>query len=251
MATPSRMPRYDVRNDGAGPYGVFYCDLCNREYRSTPNIGNAIARDIGQDMMGGFLRRIPIVGGSIANGVDRNDPRYTYDLNPQQLNEHWNQVSKYFRECSVCHQIVCLSCSDEQAGTCNDDSPRKDQIAEARGQQAGAALKGIANVFGFGAAIEQAGKAVQQAQTQMARCPNCESLAEPGTRFCPDCGTAMIQPVSTACPKCGTETKGAKFCPNCGAKQEAAVASAPANCPKCGAATNGAKFCASCGTKLT
>lgn len=251
MATPSRMPRYDVRNDGAGPYGVFYCDLCNREYRSTPNIGNAIARDIGQDMMGGFLRRIPIVGGSIANGVDRNDPRYTYDLNPQQLNEHWNQVSKYFRECSVCHQIVCLSCSDEQAGTCNDDSPRKDQIAEARGQQAGAALKGIANVFGFGAAIEQAGKAVQQAQTQMARCPNCESLAEPGTRFCPDCGTAMIQPVSTACPKCGTETKGAKFCPNCGAKQEAAVAAAPANCPKCGAATNGAKFCASCGTKLT
>jgi hypothetical protein len=30
MGTFSRMPRYDVRNDGAGPYAVFYCDACER-----------------------------------------------------------------------------------------------------------------------------------------------------------------------------------------------------------------------------
>jgi len=31
MSAPSRMPRYDVRNDGVGPYAVFYCDKCDRE----------------------------------------------------------------------------------------------------------------------------------------------------------------------------------------------------------------------------
>ena len=218
MPIPSRMPRYDVRNDGQGPYGVFYCDQCSREYRSTPNIGGTIARDIGQDAVGGLLRKIPIFGGAVANSMDRNDPRYTYDMNPQQVNEHWNQVKQYFRECGTCHQVVCLSCFDVKADTCNEDSPRSDEIAEARGQQAGAALKGIASAFGLGAAFEQAGKAVQQAQNSMARCPNCGNLANPGTKFCPECGTTMVQPASTTCPQCGTDTKGAKFCPNCGTK---------------------------------
>jgi len=37
-ATPSRMPHYDTRNDGVGPYAVFYCDVCSREYRSQPDV---------------------------------------------------------------------------------------------------------------------------------------------------------------------------------------------------------------------
>ena len=32
------MPRYDVRNDGIGPYAVFYCDICSREFRSQPDV---------------------------------------------------------------------------------------------------------------------------------------------------------------------------------------------------------------------
>jgi hypothetical protein len=250
MTDPSRMARYDIRNDGVGPYAVFYCDKCGREYRSQPNVGGTIARDIGQDITGGLLRKIPIFGGAVANSIDRNDPRYSYSLTPQQINDHWNQVKQYFRECPTCHQILCLSDFDEVSGYCNEDSPRGDQIAEARGQQAGAALKGIANVFGLGSAFEAAGKAAQQAINSTAHCPNCNAVAQPGTKFCPECGTLMIQPVSTVCPKCGTETKGAKFCPNCGAKQEAPAAAAPANCPKCGAPANGAKFCANCGTKI-
>ena len=45
---PDRMPRYDVRNDGVGPYAAFYCDKCNREYRSQPDVGNTIAKDVGR-----------------------------------------------------------------------------------------------------------------------------------------------------------------------------------------------------------
>ncbi len=36
MATFTHMPNYDIRNDGAGPYAVFYCESCGREFRSQP-----------------------------------------------------------------------------------------------------------------------------------------------------------------------------------------------------------------------
>ena len=250
MPLPSRMPHYDVRNDGVGPYVVFYCDQCEREYRSQPNIGNTISSGIGTDIKSDLLRKIPLFGGVIANNVERNDPRYTSDLNAQQINEHWNQVKQYFRECPTCNRIVCVSDFDERSGFCNEDSPRADEIAEARGQQAGAALKGIASAFGLGSAFSAAGKAMEQAQNKMAHCPSCGNLANPGTKFCPECGTVMVQPAATICPKCGTETSGAKFCPNCGAKQEPAPPAAPAHCPKYGTPANGAKFYANCGTKI-
>jgi predicted RNA-binding Zn-ribbon protein involved in translation (DUF1610 family) len=110
---------------------------------------------------------------------------------------------------------------------------------------------GIASAFGLGDAVKKASQAAKQATAQMARCPQDGTLANPGTKFCPECGSPMIQPVAATCPKCGTETKGAKFCPNCGTQIEQAQAvSAPANCPKCGAETKGAKFCPNCGSKL-
>ena len=43
----SRMPRYDIRNDGIGPYAIFYCDSCGREFRSQPDVGGAVAQDVG------------------------------------------------------------------------------------------------------------------------------------------------------------------------------------------------------------
>ena len=69
VTTPSRMPRYDVRNDGAGPYAAFYCDKCDREYRSQPDVGATIAKDVGRSAVGGFLRRIPLVGDAVADNV--------------------------------------------------------------------------------------------------------------------------------------------------------------------------------------
>src|SRR5207244_6275818 len=71
MAT--RMPRYDVRNDGVGPYAIFYCDKCSREYRSTPDVGGQIVQDIGKQAMGGLLRGIPLLGSAIADGVTGQD----------------------------------------------------------------------------------------------------------------------------------------------------------------------------------
>jgi ribosomal protein L32 len=246
MTELSRMPRYDIRNDGMGPYAVFYCEACDREHRSQPEVAATIAKDIGRKALGGLLRNVPGIGGALASST-AEDPRYTLTMTPQQLEKAWQQVSGRFRECPTCQRIVCLSCFDEQSGYCNDDTPRRAEIAEAQGEQAGAALKGIASAFGLGEAFKQVSTAVKQASTNVARCPNDGTTAPAGTKFCPECGSAMTQPVVDACPNCGKETHGAKFCPECGTKIERQPAGI---CPNCGTETKGAKFCPECGTKM-
>lgn len=246
MASFSRMPRYDIRNDGIGPYAVFYCDECNREFRSQPDVTKTVTQDIGRQAMGGFLRKVPLIGGAVADNVVGEDPRYSYKMTPQQIESAWNQAQVNFRECPTCSRIVCLSDFDAQSGFCTQDSPRTNEITEARAEQTGAALKGFAAAFGISDVIKKASDAAQKAAASTARCPKDGTLAPAGTKFCPECGSPMIQPSVDKCPACGAETHGAKFCPNCGAKQEVA----PAKCPNCGADTGGARFCPECGTKL-
>ncbi|OQA19149.1 MAG: Double zinc ribbon [Chloroflexi bacterium ADurb.Bin360] len=247
----SHMPRYDIRNDGTGPYAVFYCDACNREFRSQPNFGGAVAQDLGRQALGGLLRKVPLVGRAAAESVMGEDPRYSYSMTPQQLESAWQQVQEHFRECPTCQRIVCLSDFDTQSGYCQDDSPRQEEIAESRGAQTGAALKGLASAFGLGDAFKQAGDAVRQASTQaqaqLARCPQGH-VAAAGTKFCPECGAPMAQPAVDKCPACGAEAHGAKFCPECGTRIERAPA--VTTCPQCGTETKGAKFCPECGTKV-
>ncbi len=246
MAT--RMARYDVRNDGIGPYAVFYCDRCSREYRTQPDVKGTIQQDVGRNVLGGFLRNIPLVGGAAASSVENQNPRYQYSMTEQQVQAAWNQVKDVFHECPTCNQLVCNSDWDSQAGFCADDSPRKGEIAQAQAEQAAGVMKGLASAFGLGAVMQNAADAAKKATEMSARCPKDGTLAKPGTKFCPNCGAQMIQPAVDACPKCGTPTAGAKFCPNCGAKIERASAST--KCPNCGADAKGAKFCPECGTKI-
>jgi ribosomal protein L37AE/L43A len=249
MSTPSRMPRYEVRNDGIGPYAVFYCDKCSREYRSQPDVAGTVAQDIGRKAMGDALRNIPLFGRAVAESVTGQDPRYVTSLTPQQLEAAWKQVQEYFHECPTCRLIVCPSDFDTQAGFCTEDSPRRGEIAQAQAEQAAGVVKGLASAFGLGEAMRdvgQAAKAAKAAGSAMARCPKDGTLAAPGTKFCPECGSPMVQPVADTCPKCGADAKGAKFCPNCGTKIERAPVGV---CSNCGAELKGAKFCPECGTK--
>lgn len=246
MAT-SRIPRYDVRNDGVGPYAVFYCEMCDREYRSSPDIASNVAQDFGKQALGGFLRGVPLVGRAAADSVVGQDRRYVQNLTPQELQSHWAQVEKNFRECPTCKRIICLSQWDNQSGYCQEDSPRKNEIARAEAEQAGNIVRGFADALGITDAMKTASQAAKQAASSTARCPKDGTIAAAGTKFCPECGAAMVQPQADACPKCGAATMGAKFCPQCGTKIERAAA--PTNCKSCGAALNGAKFCPECGAK--
>jgi hypothetical protein len=253
MPAAERNPHYDIRNDGAGPYAVFYCECCSREYRSQPDVKNTVVSDIGRQAVGNFLRKVPLLGGDLANQVTGEDPRYVMTLTADQLKGHWNQVKDRFRECPTCSRIVCISDFDVQADTCNEDSPRVNEITEARAEQAGSMIKGFASAFGLGDslsqmgdAVRQAGQAAGQAAQTMARCPVDGTLAAAGTKFCPECGAAMQQPQAVTCSKCGAEVGTAKFCPECGAKLEAKPSGI---CPGCGTDTKGAKFCPECGVK--
>ena len=252
MAPFSRLPRYDIRNDGAGVYAIFFCDICEREFRSQPDIANTLTQDFGRQTLGGLLRKVPLVGSTVADNVTGTDPRYTMTMTPTQVESAWKQVQVNFRECPTCQRIVCLSDFDTQSGFCQEDSPRSQQINEARGAQAGAAIKGFANAFGLGDAIDKAAKAAEDASRQaaatLACCPKDGTTAPAGTKFCPECGSPLVQPTVERCPSCGSETRGAKFCPNCGTKIEIAPVSTV--CPKCGTETKGAKFCPECGNKM-
>jgi len=244
MAT--RMPRYDVRNDGIGPYAVFYCEKCDREFRSTPDVGGTVAKEVGRSALGGLLRSVPLVGTVADRAIA--DQRYSTSLTQQQLEAAWKQVEPNFHECPTCRLVVCPTDWDTQAGYCTDDSPRREQIAQAQAEQATAVVKGIASALGLDQVVRGAAEAAKAASANMARCSKCGKLQPAGTKFCPECGGQMVQPVADRCPKCGADVKGGKFCPECGSKIERAQA--PAVCPNCGKETKGARFCPECGTKV-
>ena len=181
MATPSRMPQYTVRNDGAGPYAVFVCEKCRREFRSQPaRPDNAQAKALGEQTVGGLLHNIPVVGDTLANtattaidaaaqnlqsqgasllgGLLHNipvvgdtlastvaaaDPRHAQNLTPAQLNQAWMEVQGNFRECPTCRQIVCAVDFDDASGFCRDHRP-----GAAQGAPAGSTGYGQAAPYG-------------------------------------------------------------------------------------------------------
>lgn len=103
------------------------------------------------------------------------------------------------------------------------------------GQQAGPAQGG-------GAAPQQA------PQQQGVACASCQTVNPASSKFCSNCGQAIILPGQKACSGCKTmNPEAAKFCSNCGNQ----FASAGGNCPKCKTEyTTGTKFCSNCGEKL-
>ncbi len=248
MAGPSRMPRYDVRNDGVGPYAVFYCDSCDREFRSQPDVVSTVTKDVGRKALGGLLRNIPLVGGVAADRVESDDPRYTYSLTPEQTQKAWDQMVDRFQECPTCQRIVCPTCWDEKSGFCTDDSPRSTEIAEAQAEQAGAMLKGFASALGLGEVARQAAQAAKQATASAARCPVDGTLAPAGTKFCPECGTAMVQPAADPCPKLRQGDGRRQVLPRVWDQDRP---QAGRHLPQVRRADRLVKFCPECGQKLT
>jgi hypothetical protein len=231
---PTRMTRYSITNDGMGPYATFSCDRCDREYRSTPSVTTQVTTTVTRSALGGFLRNIPLVGDAAANQVG-ND-RYRTTLSQQELATAWGQVAQYFRECPTCHEIVCVPDFDEVSGFCDDDSPRAAEVEAAKAQQAAAAMKSVADVFGISRAIQAgfAGAAatgsapgaataqtsgtassVGSASAQSPTCGSCGASLPSAAKFCASCGTPV--PQERTCGSCGTTLPpAARFCANCG-----------------------------------
>ena len=144
-------------------------------------------------------------------------------MSAQELATAWGQVVQYFRECPTCHEIVCVPDFDEVTGFCDDDSPRRAEIEAAQAQQAAAAMKGVADMFGISGAIQRglananagAQAGVPAPAAAAAACARCGTALAPGARFCASCGTPV--PQVSACAGCGTQlAAGARFCATCG-----------------------------------
>jgi len=233
-----------------GPYAIFSCERCGREYRSQPAFKERVVDDVKRKAFGGFLRNLPVVGDMV--GEENVNERHRTNMTPDELNAAWEQTQKYFRECPTCLEIVCIPDFDEASGYCDDDSPRRAQVEQAKGEQAAGFMKGMADVFGVSGALRKAVEQAQSAAPSVATCPNCSAVSPVDTAFCPNCGTAMPPPpaptaAAVACTNCGSQVPAdQKFCANCGTP----VAPKPVGCPNCGAEAAGA-FCGNCGSKLT
>jgi hypothetical protein len=232
---PTRKAPYSVYNDGTGPYAMFTCESCGRDYRAQPVLVEEVKEQITKSAFGGLLRNIPVVGNAAANHVE-ND-RYRNTLTNDELEKAWAEVKVNFAECQSCRRIVCIPDFDVASGFCKEDSPRSEELQQRDAQQAGAAAAsffgGIANAFGIPDAMKAAA-AQQQAQQAAgvvpggapaapagapaaagAGCGSCGGALAAGAKFCASCGTPV--PQKAFCTGCGKEmAPGAKFCANCG-----------------------------------
>ena len=234
METTRKAP-YSVYNDGTGPYAMFTCESCGRDYRAQPVLVQEVKETITKSAFGGLLRNIPIVGNAAANQVDNE--RYRNTLTNDELEKAWTEVKVNFAECQSCRKIVCIPDFDMASGFCKEDSPRSEELQARDAQQAGAAAAsffgGIATAFGIPDAMKAA--AAQQAAagtpaggqpagvspagvpagSPAAACGSCGGALAAGAKFCASCGTAV--PTKAFCTGCGQErAPGAKFCANCG-----------------------------------
>ena len=237
MDTTRKAP-YSVYNDGTGPYAMFTCESCGRDYRAQPVLVEEVKETVAKSAFGGLLRNIPIVGGAAANQVENE--RYRNTLTSSELEKAWAEVKVNFAECQSSRRVVCIPDFDMASGFCKEDSPRSEELQARDAQQAGAAAAsffgGIANVFGIPDAMKAA--AAQQAAAQpapgvapviapagapasapaaapAAACTSCGGALAAGAKFCANCGTPV--PIKAFCTGCGKElASGAKFCANCG-----------------------------------
>ncbi len=208
-----RMPPYVLRNDGAGPYAIFACEKCRREFRSqplpavipaahylgqqlfdtllhqVPDVGKNLVTNLaanlvdsvtnrlaqaGTEAAANLLHNIPVFGDNLASSVVAASGQ-ALTLTPGQLATAWQQVQSNFRLCPACQRVVCLSDFDPASGFCHDDQP-------------------------------QAGSAAPAAP------------ATPAAHTAHAAHTTHTTRAAAHCPKCGAVTQGAKFCPNCGTK---------------------------------
>lgn len=114
--TPTRLPPYKVQNDGAGPYVVFFCELCGQGTRTAPDAISSAVQELGEQAISSLLGKV--LGSTAAQNVSQSELLRPAVLTVPQVNLAWATVSQQFRQCPTCGKIVCLKDFDEQRGVC-------------------------------------------------------------------------------------------------------------------------------------
>jgi hypothetical protein len=174
---------------GAGFQFEFYCTRCQRKWKSPFK-----AHRMGQ--VTSFLSRFAFLFG-VSNTAGRASAGLTEygarGAREEALAEATRQASSLYTICSSCKEPVCADCLDSSGKTCLTCNQKAVDDRSARAELEAAQLR------------ERSAHA----------CPNC-GTANPGGRFCGECGFDMAS-THKSCPACGAMAlRQARFCTDCG-----------------------------------
>lgn len=219
MALQSFTRNYEDNSTEAGFQFTFYCDICQDGFKSqfvesTTYKKRGLFRGISEGVgIGARLLGLGNLGYGVERGGDILSERFN-GMSPEWQREHErafeqakNEAMNHFHRCHKCHLWVCDADFNEEEGLCVECSPRMNvEIAVAKGKKMVKDIEDRAeNTVVFDGDIEK----------KTIVCPQCGKPCGEG-KFCSNCGA----PVGlNECPRCGaTAQPGAKFCNECGNK---------------------------------
>jgi len=219
MALQSFTRNYEDNSTDSGFQFTFYCDICQDGYKSEfvesatykkKGFLKGLTEGVG---LGARFLGLHDVGYGVQRGGDILSERFD-GMSPEWHKEHEraferakNEAMEHFHRCHKCHMWVCDADFNEEEGLCVECSPRLNvEIAVAKGKKMVKDIEERAeNTVVFDGDIEK----------KTIICPQCGKPCGEG-KFCSNCGA----PVGlNQCPRCGaTAQPGAKFCNECGNK---------------------------------
>lgn len=191
----------------------FYCDKCGTGYRTRfkpSKIGMVTgALEAVGGMFGGIF-------GQAANLGEKARSATWETAHDDAFSEAMQELRPDFTQCPRCNSWVCKSrCWNNGKGLCKNCAP--DLGVEMSAAQAS---RTVEEIWAHSKVAEDDREMLQEKSWRegvMASCPACNAPLAQKTKFCPECGAA-IMPDNT-CKKCNAKlTAGTKFCGNCGEK---------------------------------
>ncbi len=190
----------------------FYCDRCGSGYRTPfkPSMTGKVngVLDAANSLFGGFLGR----AADLSNKVHTAAWEKAHDA---AFEEALQELKSEFIQCPRCSSWVCRSsCWNTKRGLCKQCAP--DLGVEMSAAQAS---RSVEEVWAHACMSNEDKKLSEDnwRETIRATCPQCEKPLASNAKFCPECGTTLVN--KNVCSKCGTLLSlGAKFCAECGNK---------------------------------
>lgn len=226
MALISFVSNYDDLSTDRGYQFRFRCDKCGNGHMtqfkpSTLGMAQSLLNVAGS-LFGGSASL-----GNAAYEVQRAVGGKVHDA---ALAEAVEEARPAFRQCTRCGKWVCGEvCWNAQANQCENCAPDfREHLAanqaQAKSDAARDQLYEKARTTNYTAGVDMSAEAyvggptaATNLQDKKLTCAGCGATVAESSKFCGECGQAVVKAGPKTCGKCGT-VSSAKFCPECGTK---------------------------------
>ena len=227
---PTRKAPYSVYNDGTGPYAMFTCESCGRDYRAQPVLVEEVKETITKSAFGGLpaqhpdrrqRRREPGRQRPLSEHADQRRAREGLGggegqlrrvpvLPPGRVHPRLRHGLRVLQGGLAAQRgAPGAGCAAGRRGRRGLHEWHRERVRDPRrdeGRGRPAVRRGRARCRSRGSAAVRA---------PAAACASCGGALAAGAKFCASCGTPV--PSKAFCTGCGKElAPGAKFCANCG-----------------------------------